>query len=85
MTVTFNCRAPFDVGQPLIVGLCCSFSQSLWQRCGAGVVSEAPSVHGCGPDIGPFAASTGALTQKRKSPYCCVPVLEPPATEGRNA
>lgn len=27
----------------------------------------------------------GALTKKRKSPYCCVPVAESPAIEGRNA
>lgn len=28
---------------------------------------------------------SGALTQKRKSPYCCVPVAKSPAIEGRNA
>lgn len=41
---------------------------------GAGLVGVAPSVHGCGPDIGPFATSTCALTLKSKKPLSfCFP------------
>lgn len=39
------------------------------QLCGVGLVSETPSVYGCGPDIGPFAVSTLALKLKSKMPF----------------
>lgn len=36
--------------------------------CGVGVVSETPSVYGCGPDISPCTTPIRALTLKSKRP-----------------
>ena len=38
------------------------------KRHGVGVVSETPSVYGCGPNIGPLATPIRALTLKSKKP-----------------
>ena len=38
------------------------------KRHGVGVVSETPSVYGCGPNIGPLATPIRALTMESKKP-----------------
>jgi hypothetical protein len=49
-----------SVGVPVRCGPCDKAT-------GAGA-DKAPSVHGCGPDIGPLAASMPALRLKRETP-----------------
>ena len=54
-------KTPYSVYQAPIsrvnrcVGVLCLFSWSLRNASAAGVITEAASVYGCGPDIGPLA------------------------------
>ncbi len=59
------------VGQPL-VGIHCLFSWSLRNATAPGL-HKAPSVYGCGPDIGPLAASIRALTWTVLCDSCTFP------------
>lgn len=67
LTVTFDLSTARNVGHALrsVVPVVLAVAVQL---CGVGLVSETPSVYGCGPDIGPFALSTLALKLKSKKP-----------------
>jgi len=53
------------------------------ERHAAGVLRSGIGLYGYGPDIGLFAASTGALTLKRKSPLTAAfPVMAHLAPKG---